>query len=74
LVWLYFRAVIRANTRPVDAFRPKHGYASVDALTCRFSWKNIGARDETEKPVQFRMRALQGGRGDFGDGSRFAPA
>jgi GNAT superfamily N-acetyltransferase len=43
---------------PLDAFWRKRGYASVEGLVCRFAWKDIDQPAETEKPMQFWMRAL----------------
>lgn len=43
---------------PLDAFWARRGYAKVDGLTCRFAWKDIDRPDETEKLMQFWMRAL----------------
>jgi GNAT superfamily N-acetyltransferase len=43
---------------PLDAFWKKRGYAEADGLVCRFAWKDIDQPAETEKPMQFWMRAL----------------
>ena len=43
---------------PLDAFWRKRGYAKVDGLVTRFAWKDIDRSGETEKPMQFWMRAL----------------
>ncbi|HXE87492.1 MAG TPA: GNAT family N-acetyltransferase [Hyphomicrobiaceae bacterium] len=43
---------------PLDAFWQKRGYAKADGLVTRFAWKDIDASGETEKPMQFWMRAL----------------
>ena len=43
---------------PLDAFWQKRGYAKVDGLVTRFAWKDIDRSGETEKPMQFWMRAL----------------
>jgi GNAT superfamily N-acetyltransferase len=61
-----FCAVIRpsdhpmrpAGYRPLDAFWEKRGYRKVDGLTARFPWTDIGDSEQTEKPMQFWMRAL----------------
>ncbi|MCT8974784.1 GNAT family N-acetyltransferase [Microbaculum marinisediminis] len=61
-----FCAVIRpedhpmrpAGYRPLDAFWTKRGYGKVDGLVGRFSWTDIGAEAETDKPMQFWTRAL----------------
>ena len=44
--------------RPLDAFWARRGYARVDGLVCRFAWKDIDQPAETEKTMQFWMRAL----------------
>jgi GNAT superfamily N-acetyltransferase len=43
---------------PLDSFWGKRGYAKADGLVCRFAWKDIDQPAETEKPMQFWMRAL----------------
>ena len=43
---------------PLDAFWQKRGYARVEGLTTAYSWKDIGASDETAKPMQYWMRDL----------------
>ena len=43
---------------PLDAFWQKRGYAKADGLVTRFAWKDIDRSGETEKPMQFWMRAL----------------
>lgn len=62
-----FCAVIRpkdhparpADYTPLDAFWSKRGYSKVDGLIARFNWRDIGDSAETEKPMQFWMKALQ---------------
>jgi GNAT superfamily N-acetyltransferase len=46
------------NYRPLDAFWQKRGYARIEGLVCRFAWKDIDQPAETEKPMQFWMKAL----------------
>ncbi len=61
-----FCAVVRPDDHPLrptdyvplDAFWQKRGYAKADGLVTRFAWKDVDQRDETEKPMQFWMRAL----------------
>jgi GNAT superfamily N-acetyltransferase len=61
-----FCAVVRPDDHPLrpqgyvplDAFWQKRGYARADGLLCRFAWKDIDQPAETEKPMQFWMRAL----------------
>ncbi len=47
-----------AGYEPLDGFWRKRGYAPVEGLVGRYSWREIGAYAETEKPMQFWMRAL----------------
>lgn len=44
--------------RPLDAFWRKRGYAPQPGVIARFSWKDLGQSQETEKPLQFWMRQL----------------
>jgi GNAT superfamily N-acetyltransferase len=61
-----FCAVVRPDDHPLrpkdyvplDAFWQKRGYAKADGLVTRFGWKDIERSGETEKPMQFWMRAL----------------
>jgi len=43
---------------PLDAFWQRRGYARADGLVTHFAWKDIDQPGETEKPMQFWMRAL----------------
>jgi len=43
---------------PLDAFWRKRGYAIAVGVVGRFSWKDIDQPAETEKPMQFWMKAL----------------
>lgn len=47
-----------AAYRPLDAFWMKRGYAKVVGLTGKFAWKDIDQPGETEKLMQFWMKAL----------------
>jgi GNAT superfamily N-acetyltransferase len=47
-----------AGYRPLDGFWSKRGYGKVDGLVGSYRWKEIGAAEETEKPMQFWMKAL----------------
>ena len=47
-------AVYRSN----DAFWRGRGYETVPGAMAHFSWKDLGDTAETEKPLQFWMRAL----------------
>lgn len=61
-----FCSVIRPQDHPArpagyrgnDAFWRKRGYAPLPGVIARFRWKDIGDAGETEKPLQFWMRAL----------------
>ncbi|MCU0828864.1 MAG: GNAT family N-acetyltransferase [Tabrizicola sp.] len=44
--------------RPNDAFWRGRGYETLPGVVARFSWKDLGDREETEKPLQFWMRAI----------------
>lgn len=44
--------------RSLDGFWRKRGYEPLPGVIARFSWKDLGMRVETEKPLQFWMRAL----------------
>ena len=43
---------------PLDGFWRSRGYAPLDGVVARFSWRDIGAEEPTEKPLQFWMRDL----------------
>lgn len=43
---------------PLDAFWRKRGYAIAEGIVGRFAWKDIDQPGETEKPMQFWMKAL----------------
>ncbi|RJF93288.1 GNAT family N-acetyltransferase [Sphingomonas cavernae] len=47
-----------ADYAPLDTFWTKRGYARVDGLVAGFAWRDIGDPAETEKPMQFWMKAL----------------
>lgn len=61
-----FCAVLRAEDdprrpaeyEPLDAFWGKRGYAKMPGVIARFSWQELGEAGESEKPMQFWMRAL----------------
>ncbi|WP_299673860.1 GNAT family N-acetyltransferase [uncultured Roseobacter sp.] len=61
-----FCAVIRpgdhparpAGYAPLDPFWRKRGYAPLEGVTARFSWKDLDTANETEKTLQFWMRDL----------------
>lgn len=45
-----------ANYRPLDGFWRKRGYAPVEGAIARFSWRDLGDTEESEKPLQFWMK------------------
>lgn len=47
-----------AEYRPLDGFWRKRGYAPCAGVTARFAWRDIGEGEETNKTLQFWMRAL----------------
>jgi GNAT superfamily N-acetyltransferase len=61
-----FCSVIRPDDHPArpvaartnDAFWRGRGYDTLPGVLARFSWKDLGEADETEKALQFWMRAL----------------
>lgn len=44
--------------RPLDGFWTKRGYRKIEGLTGSYSWQEIGHDRQTDKPMQFWMRAL----------------
>lgn len=44
--------------QPLDVFWKKRGYRKMDGMIAHFSWKDIGDQSETEKPMQFWLKAL----------------
>jgi GNAT superfamily N-acetyltransferase len=61
-----FCAVVRPDDHPLrpkdyvplDGFWAKRGYARAEGLLGHFTWKDIDQPAETEKPMQFWVRAL----------------
>ena len=47
-----------AATRTNDAFWRGRGYETLPGIVARFSWKDLGEAEESEKELQFWMRAL----------------
>jgi GNAT superfamily N-acetyltransferase len=47
-----------ADYRPLNAFWEKRGYAPLPGVVARFSWKDRGEDEQSEKRLQFWMRAL----------------
>lgn len=43
---------------PLDGFWKKRGYETVEGLVSHMRWRDIGERDESDKPMQFWMRRL----------------
>jgi GNAT superfamily N-acetyltransferase len=61
-----FCAVVRPDTHParpknympLDGFWKKRGYARRPELVAKFSWRDIGERNDSEKPMVFWMKTL----------------
>ena len=47
-----------ADYRPLDVFWRKRGYEKLDGVVARFKWTDHGDAEQTEKPLQFWMKAL----------------
>ncbi len=47
-----------ADYRALDPVWEKRGYCRLEGLIAAFPWRDVGATMETEKPMQFWMRAL----------------
>lgn len=47
-----------ADYIPLDAFWRRRGFDKLDGMTTSYSWKDVGASEETEKPMQFWMKQL----------------
>lgn len=43
---------------PLDAFWQRRGYRRMEKLVGSFSWRDVGASEETAKPMQFWLNAL----------------
>lgn len=64
--WLAFCSVMRPDDHPLrpssyrtnDAFWRGRGYAPLPGVVAEFSWKDVGEDGESQKPLQFWMRAL----------------
>jgi GNAT superfamily N-acetyltransferase len=64
--YVAFCAVIRpedhpmrpAGYRPLDEFWRKRGYAPMEGVIARYSWKDLGEARESEKPLQFWIREI----------------
>ncbi len=44
--------------RPLEPFWRARGYAPLEGAVARFSWRDLGAVEETEKPLQIWLRDL----------------
>lgn len=61
-----FCAVIRAPDHParprdyvpLDRFWRNRGYRPMDGVTCAIAWRDVGATQETEKPLAFWSKTL----------------
>ena len=47
-----------AGYRPLDGFWRKRGYAPLHGVIAQFKWRDLGDTDQTDKQLQFWMRAL----------------
>ncbi len=47
-----------ARYRALHGFWRGRGYAPLEGVVARFAWRDIGAAEETEKPMQFWMKNL----------------
>lgn len=47
-----------ADYRPLDGFWRGRGYEPMPGVVARFRWTDLGAAEQTEKPLQFWGRAL----------------
>lgn len=47
-----------ANARTNDAFWLGRGYAPLAGIIAEFTWKDLGAAEESSKPLQFWMRTI----------------
>lgn len=47
-----------ADYRPLDEFWRKRGYEKLDGVVARFKWTDHGDAEQSEKPLQFWMKAL----------------
>lgn len=48
-----------AGYSPLDGFWRARGYAPIPGAIARFAWADLGATEETEKPMQVWLRNLQ---------------
>lgn len=44
--------------RPLDTFWRRRGYVPLDGVTAAFTWKDVGASEETEKQMTVWLRSL----------------
>ncbi len=44
--------------RPLDAFWRARGYTQLPGVMAQFSWKDVGEKSESQKPLQFWIRDL----------------
>ena len=52
------RTITRVSTHLQPTFRRKRGFEKLDGVTTAYAWKDVGASEETEKPMQFWMKQL----------------
>lgn len=51
-------AAMPAGYRPLDAIWTRAGYVRDPSLIARYRWKDVGAIDESEKPMIFWLKSL----------------
>ncbi len=49
-----------AGYTPLDEFWRRRGYRPMPGLIAHFSWRDVGAAEDTSKPMQVWMKALTG--------------
>jgi len=47
-----------ADYQPLDPFWHKRGYRKLPGVIARFSWRDLGAEAQTDKPLQFWIKPL----------------
>lgn len=47
-----------ADYSPLDPFWRKRGYEPIPGLISQFSWKDLGDAEQTDKPMQYWLKAL----------------
>ena len=47
-----------ADYRPLDTFWRKRGYAPLEGVVAHFAWRDLGAAEDSRKPLQFWIKDL----------------